>query len=392
MSVCCDEKEKGYTRILMIIRDKLFSAIRSGLEQEISDLEISAIDCGELLEISVKQSIMPIVYRGLKRMGVPAEYLEQFNSAWFKHVFRFGQRHDALGKLSTALNNRKIPYVPLKGAVLQYLYPDPNMRTSSDIDILVHEEDIDQAVQAIEDHTAFVFVKRNYHDVLMTNSRVALELHFSIKENMENIDKLLSKAWEYAQLTDDGFRYEFTPEYLLFHVVAHMSYHMVHGGLGIRPFLDLWLLRNKSEYNEAEVRRMFADCGILTFYEKCCELVDSWMSGKQVSDELSLLEEYCLSGGVFGSDESVSASRMRKHQKSNYLMNRLFVRRDVLEAVYPELRDKPLSMPFYQMKRWTRLLDKNRLSGAIKELDGVRNVSEEAVNSFDELLKGLGLD
>lgn len=217
----------------MMIRDKLFYAICRGLDQEISNLEYSAEECHELLEISVRQSIMPIVYRGLKRMNVPSEYLEQFNSAWFKHVFQFGQRNDALGKLTTALDNGRIPYVPLKGAVLQHLYPDPNMRTSSDIDILVREEDIDQAVQEIEDHTAYTFVKRNYHDVLMTNSRVALELHFSIKENMENIDKLLSKAWEYAQLTDDGFRYEFTPEYLLFHVVAYMSYHMVHGGLGI---------------------------------------------------------------------------------------------------------------------------------------------------------------
>ena len=35
-----------------------------------------------------------------------------------------------------------------------------------------------------------------------------------------------------------------TPEYLIFHNVAHMSYHFSHGGLGVRPYIDLYLLRS----------------------------------------------------------------------------------------------------------------------------------------------------
>ena len=375
----------------MRIREILFSSIRCGMEQEISNIELSMEECNSLLEISIGQSILPVVYRGLKRMDVPVDCLNQFDRAWIRNVFWHSQRQEALRKITSALDNVEIPYVPLKGAVLQFLYPDPNMRTSGDIDILTHEEDLDRAVHAIEENAGFSYVQRNYHDVNMTNSRVLLELHFSIKENMENIDKLLSKAWDYSEPTGEGYRYSFTPEYQVFHVIAHMSYHLVHGGLGIRPFLDLWLLKNKTSFDEEMVRKMCNDCGILTFYEKSYELVDAWMSGKPVPDDLGMFEEYCLSGGVFGSIESTSASRLRKKGKSDYVMSRLFVSQDVLEDQYPELRDKPFLMPVYQMKRWMRLLDKEKRAGAMREIDGISKVKDGEIEKFDEMLRGVGL-
>lgn len=375
----------------MRIRDNLFAAIRCGMEQETTDIGLSPEDCSALLEMSMRQSILPIVYGGIKRMSVPTESLNRFDREWIKNVFWHSQRQDALRKITSALEEAEIPYVPLKGAVLQYLYPDPNMRTSGDIDILTREEDLDRAVRAIEEHAGFSFVRRNYHDVNMTNSRVVLELHFSIKENMENIDKLLSKVWDYAEPMENCCRYSFTPEFQLFHVVAHMSYHMVHGGVGIRPFLDLWLLRNKTKFDEAAVRKMCAECGILTFYEKSCELVDAWMSGKPVSDDLALFEKYCLSGGVFGSAESASASKLREKGKSDYVMSRLFVSREVLEDQYPELRDKPYLMPVLQMKRWMRLLDKEKRAGAMREIDGINKAKNEEIEEFDEVLKRVGL-
>lgn len=375
----------------MRIHDILFSAIRCGMEQDISNIELSMEACNSLLEISIGQSILPVVYRGLKRMNIPADCINQFDRAWIRNVFWHSQRQEALRKITSALDDAQIPYVPLKGAVLQYLYPVPNMRTSGDIDILTREEDLDRAVHAIEENAGFSYVQRNYHDVNMTNSRVVLELHFSIKENMENIDKLLSKAWDYAEPTGEGYRYSFTPEYQVFHVIAHMSYHLVHGGLGIRPFLDLWLLKNKTNFDEDVVRRMCDDCGILTFYEKSYELVDAWMSGKPVPDDLVLLEEYCLSGGVFGSIESTSASRLRKKGKSDYVMSRLIVSQDVLEDQYPELRDKPFLMPVYQMKRWMRLLDKEKRAGAMREIDGISKVKDGEIEKFDEMLRGVGV-
>ena len=239
------------------LRDKLFTVIRSGLGLEVPTIQISDDEYSALLQIGLRQSILPILHRGLQRLETPAEVLSEFDRYQLKDMGQTIRTDNAIERISAILDAAGIPYVLLKGAVLRYLYPEKNLRTSSDIDILVQEKDLDAAVSSIEAATSFKTKKCNYHDVYMASTRVNLELHFSIKENMENIDQLLVHVWDYAEPTGDGNRYVFTPEFQVFHVIAHMSYHMVHGGLGIRPFLDLWLLRTKTEFDEDLINRDF---------------------------------------------------------------------------------------------------------------------------------------
>ena len=373
------------------IRDRLFMVIRKAMDIEIPNIELSVEECNAIMQIGERQSIQLIIYRGFKLLNLSEDCLKQFDRLMLKNAYKYIKRNEELNSITRALDNDGIPYIPLKGAVIKQLYPEPELRTSSDIDVLVREKDLDNAVKAVETTTDFKFESRNYHDVQMRVPGTVLELHFSIKENMANIDKLLSRAWDFAKSIGSGTRYSFTPEFQIFHVIAHMSYHMVHGGLGIRPFLDLWLLRNKTEFDEEKVRKMCEECGILTFYEKSCRLVNAWMEGRAIPEELASFEEYCLNGGVFGSAESLNASRMRNQQKGEYVLKRLLVSREILEEEYPALREKKYLLPVYQVDRWMRLLDPKKRSNALKELEGIRGIEREAVDSFDEMLRELGL-
>ena len=229
------------------LRDKLFAVIRAGMDLSSDQINLSAEDCKELMQVGARQSILPIIHRGLRKSNAPVDVVKECDRARLRDTKQYILQNDALNKIRAALDDAQIPYIPLKGSVLRYLYPIPELRTSSDIDVLVQDDDLEKAVYAIENATSFVNKKRNYHDISMVNSQVHLELHFSILENMENIDRQLSRVWEYV-VPAEGSRYKLTPEYQIFHIVAHMSYHMVHGGLGIRPFLDLWLLRKKNTY------------------------------------------------------------------------------------------------------------------------------------------------
>ena len=372
------------------LREKLFTVIRSGLDIDNPPIQLADEDYDELLQIAKQQSIKPIVHRGLKTQGAPAEIVRTFDRERLKDTRQYIIQYDSLNKISAALNEAQIQFIPLKGAVLRHLYPAPELRTSVDIDVLVHEEDLERAVATIEKATDIKSKKRNYHDVSMVNPSGHLELHFSIKENMENIDKLLDHVWDSA-VPANGYRYTLTPEFQVFHVIAHMSYHMVHGGLGIRPFLDLWLLRNKTSYDKETVRQMCSDCSILTFYEKCCGLVDSWMTGKPVSEELRALEDYTLNGGVFGSKETAMASKQRKHRGVSYLIRRVFMSRELLESEYPELKEKHYLLLICQMKRWLRLLNRQKRKQVRGEIKRVSTMNPETIDSFDMLLTSLGL-
>ena len=61
------------------------------------------------------------------------------------------------------------------------------MRTSADIDILIHEQDMEEAAKSISDKVWLIQKERTYHDALFEGKNVDLELHFSLKENMRGI-------------------------------------------------------------------------------------------------------------------------------------------------------------------------------------------------------------
>lgn len=373
------------------ISEILLPVIRAAFDLNSENISISDDDYEKLLKIGQKQSILPIIWSGLKKLGCSEAKIESFDIARLKDTRDYVIRNHFYNSICELLNSKKIPYVPLKGSVLNTLYPEPWMRTSCDIDILVHEYDVDAAISTIEEYTDFRKVKRGFHDISLNNKSVHLELHFSLIENMQDIDRMLLKVWDYSEKTNDGYKYKLSPEYQIFHVLAHMSYHLRRGGLGIRPFLDLWLLNTRTEYNEKLLSKLLEDSGILTFYEKCCEMLDVWMYGEEYTPELSALEEYCFAGGVYGSKENASAAVLRNGKGLKYIKRRLFVSRTALEGANPKLKKYPVLLPFFQVKRWFNLKDERKRKRIAKELNGTLTISQQKVDSFDKLLKSLGL-
>lgn len=371
--------------------EKLLPVIRCGLGLEVPTLDLNEQDYNELLRFGAKHSIQVIIIQGLRRFDILPKYHNAIEDEHDRHVGLFMFHIQAMEDITEALNNASVPFIPLKGSVIRDLYPDPSMRSSCDIDILVHEKDLDKAVEAIKANTDLEYKDRKYHDVLLANDIISLELHFSVKENMSNIDRLLKEAWNHAVPPSDGYCYKFTPEYLMFHVLSHMSYHMVHGGLGIRHFIDLWVLRNKLSFDENEFKKMCSECGILTFYEKCCVLADYWFSDGVLPDELKTLEKYCLEGGVFGSSETAAAANQREHKGIKYVFRRVFITTEVLQDEFPELRDKPYLWLYFQFKRWLRVFDKERRQGELARIKQASKISKDEIKGFDEFLKSLGL-
>lgn len=373
------------------LRDVLFSVIRSGMETGTSELQLSPETCRELLRFGAAQSIFPIIYHGLERMEVPKEALQDFNARRLKELYSLVQRDEALCSVSSALEAENIPYILLKGAVLRELYPRPELRTSCDIDILVREETLEQAVAAIECRTDFKTQKRAYHDISMLNGSFHLELHFSIKENEENLDRLLVRAWEYAQPTGEGCRYAFTPEFQIFHVTAHMCYHLLHGGLGIRPFLDLWLLRNKTAFEEASVRAMCESCGIQKFYEACCALSQVWMEQAPHTETSAQFEAFCLSGGVFGSSKFKNAARQREARGIKYVLRRVFPPASQVKDYYGNHLGRHHALPYYYAKRLLSWTGRSRRKELQTQLKQIMSSDQAYLDSTDKFFQQLGL-
>ena len=157
------------------IRDRLFMVIRKAMDIEVPNIELSVEECNAIMQIGERQSIQLIIYRGFKLLNLSEDCLKQFDRLMLKNAYKYIKRNEELNSITRALDNDGIPYIPLKGAVIKQLYPEPELRTSSDIDVLVREKDLDNAVKAVETTTDFKFESRNYHDVQMRVPGTVLE-------------------------------------------------------------------------------------------------------------------------------------------------------------------------------------------------------------------------
>lgn len=369
----------------------LLNAIRRGMGLSGVISALSDEECTELYSFGIRQCILPIIWQGIKASGISDDWKDKFKKRCAMDFRAFVLRDYSLDKIRNALDSETIPYIFLKGAFVRDLYPEAWMRTSSDIDILVHSEDLERAVEIIEAKTDYKMDKKGYHDVSMLSDYFHLELHFSLKENSEEIDSLLSKVWKYAIPIGKGSQNVLTPEYQIFHVVAHMSYHFLHSGLGVRPFIDLWLLRNKTSYNEEKIRMMCESCGILKFYEVCSELATCWMEDRPIEGMIQEFEQYCLQGGVFGSQKQSYALRQKDKKGISYILSRVFVPDYYAREFYGDGSGKNHSYLYYQVKRWKNWLGKESRQELTKQTRAVLSTDEKIVASTQSLIHWLEL-
>ena len=347
---------------------------------------------------SAKQDVSHIICNALERNGLLPDddrITEAFCQQRLLAIYRYQRTNFEYERICQTLRKAEIPYLPLKGSVIREYYPEPWMRTSCDIDILVAEEKLEAAVKALRDELNYATDgAREFHDVsLHSPTGIHLELHFNILENLPGIDKMLCKVWDHsAKREGSEYEYRMTNEFLIFHVLAHMSYHFIGGGCGIRPFIDLWLLREKLQYDENMLLTMCKECGLERFYNAVSELAYVWFGGK-VHSELSLsIESFILNGGVYGDPRiGIAARQSKKGGKLSYAMSRIFQPYDVLKEKYPILKKHRFLTPFYEVKRWFDLVLRGKLKSSYKELEANNSVSRKQASEAAEFLSKLGL-
>ncbi|MBP1573098.1 MAG: nucleotidyltransferase family protein [Oscillospiraceae bacterium] len=379
----------------------MFSLVRSELRREENNAycsdEISDEVLRKLYCISNAHDIAHYISSALyrNRIGTNSKIYTKFVDKQMLAVYRYETMKCAIDEICSTLGKHMIRYVLLKGAAIRPYYPEEWLRSSCDIDILVHEEDLNVAVKAlVQDNGYTTDNKVNYHDVsLFSKSGVHLELHYNIKEHMDNIDRLLSDVWNYTYKDADvGYRYIQEKEFFAFHTIAHMSYHFVNGGCGIKPFIDLYVIQNKMTYDEKKLREYCRRCKIERFYDNVMYLMQVWFCDKKHTEVSLKMENYILSGGVYGSSENkIVVSYSKRGGKLGYLFSKVFISYDLLSVKHPVLKKHKWLTPIFQVRRWMSSLRVGRIKHLLREEKSVYSNSEDDIVEMRAFLKELGL-
>lgn len=353
----------------------------------------------DLFTFSKKHDLAHLIGYILDKKGLFSNALgakKLFLQEWRMSVYRCEQLQYEFGRICAVLEEEKILFVPLKGSVIRSLYSEPWMRTSCDIDILVSIKNLDKARTVLENRLGYTFRGTGDHDItLIAESGVHLELHYALLESGAKATEktVLTNIWKVVERAEGKYAHCKMPdEYFYCYHMSHIAKHLRFGGCGIRSILDTWFLNHKMDFDKSKRDSLLQQAGLLTFAKSIENLTQVWVGGKQASELDEELEQYILTGGVYGTMQNRVAVKINTKQgKFRYLCSRIFLPYRELKFKYPRLQKWPILFPFYQVKRWFRLLKKDSRERSVRELKETTHGDVEKQERVAKLLKDLDL-
>lgn len=351
-----------------------------------------------LCELAYKHDMAHILSKALWELGVDAgDMTGLLRKNHMMAIYRYEKINSAFLAICQTLETAKIPFVPLKGSVIRDYYPEPWMRTSSDVDILVTEETLENAVSALTDTLKYTAKSKRDHDIsLYSPGGVHLELHYKTVVESDGINKsyeVLSQIWDFATPKAPGScQYVLTDAMFYFYHMAHMAKHLMVGGCGIRPFLDLWVLNRSVAYDKTQRQQLLRQGDLETFANAAEKLAEVWFSDAERDNLTEQLESFILRGGVYGNVENcVMVQQNKEGGKLQYILSKVFLPYDIIKFDYPVLQKHKWLTPVCQVARWFKLLFKGGVKRSVCKLQINASISREDANTTKTFLKHLGL-
>lgn len=378
----------------------MFALIRSGVCGSNITAEEKSIYREEILpELAMtaqNHDVLPLLVAGLKQNGlIEAEY-EFLGDEILKAGYRCEKLDRVFNDICTVLEQTQIPFIPLKGSVIRNDYPEPWMRTSCDIDVLVHNTDLERAIEALTTQLHYERKTRSTHDVgLVTPNGISVEIHFDLleEERANNAQVWLDQVWDYVSLRENSqYCYEMTDAFFYLHHIAHMAKHFENGGCGIRPFIDIMVLRERKSADIESRNALLKKSGLLQFAQMMEEMTRIWFEGEEPTGVFRQIQEFILNGGTYGTiAQRVLMQQKDRGGKIRYLFSRMFVPCEKLKRYYPILEKHPYLVPVMQVRRWGMLLSPGVGMMAKQEMRVNSKMQQKQVEEMRDFLKKVGL-
>ena len=380
--------------------EALFAILRSAIDgSELNDREMRAVTptmLPALFRLSARHDVAHLLALGLRRNGLGGEVERGGEAYVLNAVCRYERQQYEYEKLCAAFERAQVPFLPLKGSVLRAYYPEPWMRTSCDIDVLVHERDAEKAADVLAVDCGCAYHEKGSHDIsLFTPAGVHVELHYDLVEDgiANGAAAVLRRVWDTSGIrSGSAFCREMSDEMFYFYHVAHMAKHFEIGGCGIRPFIDLWILDRMDLAGDGKRDRLLEQGRLLKFANAARRLSRIWFSGEAHDAVTRQMEAYILRGGVYGNAENrILVQQQKKGGRAGYALSKVFVPYDVIRFHYPILQKHRWLTPVMEVRRWFKLLFCGHAKRSLRELRFNRAISAEEADAAKDFLEKIGL-
>ena len=209
---------------------------------------------------------------------------------------------EKLNEFFQALEDNGIEYMPVKGAVMKYIYPAPELRPMGDADILIRTSQRDQ-IEKLVTKLGYTFQSESDHEWNWFVPNLKLELHKRLVSSDEkNYYSYFGDGWDWAK-TREGYRWAMSQEDAFIFEFSHFTRHYCKGGIGVRHMVDLWVhLYNAPNMDKAYVRKQIAKMHLEAFYDNVMTALNAWFYDGPWTDEAAYISDFVFGRGTVSHD------------------------------------------------------------------------------------------
>lgn len=362
------------------------------------------LDWEKLYKLSAWHCVSNMVFYSINRLNgsqkPSREVMMKFQNDCKKAIAREATQHIALEQLLKTFEENSIPCIPLKGSLIKYLYPRPDMRLMADVDILIKEEQAEQVKKRMLTLGYTLEHQCGNHDVYYRKPFMNVEIHRRLIDEDSPYSSYLDKIWDRAVLKSGcQYTYRLSHEDFYIYLLIHLTKHYAGGGTGIRSFMDLWVYnkRYKAEMNWNNIEAELEKVGLREFSQNVSGLGEAWFGRGQSNDLFEEMTEYIFSSGTYGTQKhsvvsfmAVRANKKSLSAKHIYWLKMFFPPVEILKRSYPVLTTRPFLLPVCWVQRGIKcVLFKRR--HMLQRIRSVHSVSKEDITRMESLHKKAGL-
>lgn len=281
----------------------------------------SDINLDVLIEFSIKNHMNYLLMGALLQTDASEEHKEKLRYYVKNSTMRTVMQVMEIKEIQRRFEAEGIRHQFMKGSCMKFMYPTPQMREMSDMDVLIHDESMNKASFVLKEMGYELIQSVKHHDIYRKGKYMVVEAHKAMYD--KTIDK---NQYEYfadfsKRKVKPDFQYamEFTKEDFYVYMMSHMAKHFYQMGCGIRNLLDIYIYRQQffdqmdMEYMRGELKAL----GLNDFANHMETLCDIWMQGTPCTKFYENLFMYMLDCGIYGKDENGIWNQFAKEKNSD---------------------------------------------------------------------------
>lgn len=345
-------------------------------------LNLSSDEWKKLFSLSAQHNVLPLIYQSVY-MRSELKIFSEMKTKVRNLIMMQTMKTEEFLRLNSIFSESGLYPLVVKGLICRNLYPNPDLRMSSDEDLLIAEEQFIACTEVLEQ---FEMYSDTDVDQLpyayeipyrKKNGMLYVELHKSLfppeSDAYGDWNRFFEKSMDNS-IEINGIRTLCHTDHL-FYLICHAFKHFLHSGFGIRQVCDIVMYANTygSQVNWETVYQNCREIHAEVFAAALFQIGQKYLAfdvmkanypqyWQQIEvDETDLLHDL-LGSGVFGGStmsrkhssnitlEAVSSDKQGKKVGIS-LSKSLFPSAHSLEKRYPYLKKYPFLLPFAWIAR-----------------------------------------